>query len=59
MPVGAVALWKKKGRGRWGGSPQNVCLCSDCDMAGVGHLELRDCTVTVQSQCVLTPCLAV
>lgn len=43
-PLGAMPLRKRKRRGYQGGSSQNVSLCSDCDMAGTGHLELWDCT---------------
>lgn len=42
-PLGAMPLWKKR-RGHQGGGSQNVRLYSDCDTAGVGHLELWGCT---------------
>lgn len=31
---------ERRERGHQGGGSQNVGLYSDCDMAGVGHLEL-------------------
>lgn len=51
LPLLFMSRWMERGQAALkeeksyrGGSSQNVGLYSDCDMAGVGHLELWDCT---------------